>query len=69
MTPIENIQEYRSDGAWNVSFCALLMPACKVAKVAGPRNHWPYEGPSNGTVIFYDAGFSTKLKSCRFVTS
>ena len=36
MMPIEYIQEFRSDGAWNVSFCALLMPAYKVAKVAGP---------------------------------
>ena len=31
---IENIQEFRSDGAWNVSFCALLMPTYKVTKVA-----------------------------------
>ena len=36
MMPIEDIQERRSDGAWNVSFSALLMPAYKVAKVAGP---------------------------------
>ena len=45
------------------------MPAYKVAKVAGPRNHWPDQGPSNGAVIFYDAGFLAKLGSCRFVTS
>ena len=37
----ENIQEFRSDGAWNVSFCALLMSAYKVTKVAGPRNQRP----------------------------
>ena len=49
MVPIENIQEFRSDGAWYVSFCALLIPAYKVA---GPRNHWPDQGPSNGAVIF-----------------
>ena len=55
MMPIENIQGFRSDGAWNVSFGALLVPAYKVAKVAGPRNHWPDEGPSNKAVIFYDA--------------
>ena len=36
MMPIEDIQEPRSDGAWNVSFCALLMPGYKVAKVARP---------------------------------
>ena len=35
MMPIENIQEFRSDGAWNVSFCVPLMLAYKVAKVAG----------------------------------
>ena len=33
--PIKNIQEFRSDGAWKVSFYALLMSASKVAKVAG----------------------------------
>ena len=33
--PVKNIQEFRSDGAWNVSFCALLMPSSKVDKVAG----------------------------------
>ena len=56
-------------GAWNVSFWTVCMPAYKVAKVAGPRNHWPDQGPSNGAVIFYDAGFLAKLGSCRFVTS
>ena len=33
------------------------MSAYKVAKVAGPRNHRLYQGPSNGAVTFYDAGF------------
>ena len=41
MMPIENIQEFTSVGAWNVSCCAVSMPAFKVAKVAGRRNHWP----------------------------
>ena len=67
--PIENIQAFRSDGAWNVSFCALLMPTYKVTKVTGPRNHWPDQGTSNGAVVFDDAGFSAKLRSCRFVSS
>ena len=40
-----------------------------VAKVAGPRDHWPDQGPSNGEVIFYDGGFSAKLRSCRFVVT
>ena len=35
MLPIENIQEFRSVGAMNVT---------KVAKVAEPRNHWPARG-------------------------
>ena len=70
MMPIENIQEFRSVGAWNVSFCAQFVYAgLQVAKVAGPTNHWPDQGPSNRAVIFYDAGFSAKLRSCRFVTS
>ena len=62
LTAVENIQEVRSDGAWNASFCALLMPAYNVA---GSRNHWPNQGPSKGRVIFYDVGFSAKLRSCR----
>ena len=45
MMPIENIQEFRLDGAGNVSFCALLIPAYNVAKVTGPRNHWPNQLP------------------------
>ena len=51
MVPIGNIQEFRLDGAWNVSFCALLMPAYKVA---GPRNHCPNQRPSNGAVMMQD---------------
>ena len=56
-------------GAWNVSFWTVCMPAYKVAWVAGPRNHWPDKGPSNGAAIFYNAGFLAKLRSCWFVTS
>ena len=63
---VENIQEFRSVCVWNVSFCvqfgSVCMPAYKWPK-------WPDQGPSNGAVIFYDAGFSAKLRSCRFVTS
>ena len=37
-------REYRSVGAWNVSFCAPEF-ACgltkRQAKEAAPRNHWP----------------------------
>ena len=67
---------YRKHIGIYISWClerlllrAVCMPAYKVAKVAGPRNHWPDQGPSNGVVIFYDAGFLAKLRSCRFVTS
>ena len=56
MMPIGNIEEFSSVGA-------------PCFKVAGPRNHWSDLGPSNGAVIFYDAGFSAKLRGCRFVTS
>ena len=59
----ENIQEFRSDGAWNVSFCVLLMSDYKVTKVAGPRNQRPDQGPSNGAVIFYDAGKDFRQRS------
>ena len=33
--PIKIIQEFRSDGAWKVSFYALLMSASKVAGTTG----------------------------------
>ena len=32
---IQNIQEFRSDDAWKVSFYALLMSASKVARTTG----------------------------------
>ena len=37
-------------------------------QVAKPRNHWPDQGLSNGTVFVYNAGFLEKLRICRFVT-
>ena len=69
--PIENMREFRSDGAWNVSFCAQfnLHTGLRSGQSAGPRNHWPVQGPSNEALIFYDAGISAKLRSCWFVTS
>ena len=67
---------YREYTGIYISWClerfllrAVSMPAFKVAKVAGRRNHWPDQWPSNGAVIFYDAGVLAKLRSCRFVTS
>ena len=50
-------------------FAYSLNAGLQVAKVAGPKNHWPDQGPSNRAVVFYDPGFSAKLRSCRFVTS
>ena len=69
--PIENMREFRSDGGWNVSFCAQfnLHTGLRSGQSAGPRNHWPVQGPSNEALIFYDAGISAKLRSCWFVTS
>ena len=61
--PIENIQEFRSFGAWNGSFAYSLQASFQVAKVAGPRNHRPDRGPSNGAVAFYDAGCHVKSSS------
>ena len=51
MMPIEHIQEIRSVGTWNVSFCTQF--ACRLTK--WPK--WRDQVPSNGLVIFYDAGF------------
>ena len=65
----ENIREFTSVGAWNFLFPHSLHTGLQVAKVAAPWNHWPDQGPSNRAVIFYDAGFLAKLRSCRFVTS
>ena len=39
MMPIENIQEFRSVGAWNVSFCAQF--ACRLTS--------SQSGPDRGT--------------------
>ena len=42
----------------NVSFghssLTVCMPAYKVAKVAGPRNNWPDEGPSRERSMMQD---------------
>ena len=54
---IQNIQEFRSDGAWKVSFYALLMSASKVAKVAGTT------GQTRGLVT---ANFRTNFSSLLF---
>ena len=51
MMPIGYIQEIRAVGTWNVSFCAQF--ACRLTK--WPK--WPDQVPSNGPVIFCDAGF------------
>ena len=43
MMPLENKQEFRSVGAWNVSFCSQIACRLQVAKgtkepLAGPRD-------------------------------
>ena len=53
MMPIENIQEFTSVCGWKVLFAHSLHAG---AQVAGPRNRWPDQGPSNPQVIFYDQG-------------
>ena len=57
MMPIENIREFRSDGAWNVSLCTQF--ACWLTK--WPK--WPDQELSNRAVIFQDEGFLAKLRS------
>ena len=57
MMPIENIQELRSDGAWNINF------------VFAHSLHTALQVEPNGAINFYDAGFLAMLGSCRFVTS
>ena len=59
MLPIENIQEFRSVGAMNVTS----------GQSGRTKEPLACQGPSNGAVIFYDGGFSAKLRSCRFVAS
>ena len=67
MMAVENVQEFRSVCAWNVCFCAqfgsVCIPAYKWPKWPDQRN-LPDQGPSNGAVIFYDAGFWAKVRSC-----
>ena len=43
MMPIENIQEFRSVGAWKASFCALF--ACRLTKWL----KWPDQGTNGRT--------------------
>ena len=67
----ENIREFTSVGAWNNSFSAQFAYGLTGGQSGrtNPWNHWPDQGPSNRAVIFYDAGFLAKLRSCRFVPS
>ena len=67
--PIKNMREFRSDGAWNVSFCAQfnLHTGLRSGQSAGPRNHWPVQGPSNEALIFLwcrNFGKAQKLLVC-----
>ena len=66
--PTENIQEFRSVSAWNVSFAHSLHGSLQSGQVAELINHWLDQGPSNRTVFIYNEGFLAKLRSCRFVT-
>ena len=63
MLSIENIQEFRSGGLGTFLFAHSFHAGLQ------SRHKWSDQGPSNGAVIFYDVGFSAKLRSCRFVTS
>ena len=43
MMPLENTQEFRSVGAWNVSFCAEF--ACRLTSGQSDRTKEPQAGP------------------------
>ena len=51
--PIENVQEFRSDGAWNLSIYAqFAYQLTKWPRTEGPsRKDWLDQEPSNGAVI------------------
>ena len=69
MMRTENIRNLDQLVLGTLLFATCLQAGLQSGQVAGPRNYWPNQGPSNGAVIFYDAAFSAKLRSCRFVTS
>ena len=69
MMPLENTQNLDQLVLGTFLFAQSLHAGLQVAKVTGLRNHRPDQGPSNGAVILYDAGFSAKLRSCRFFRS
>ena len=61
---IENIQEFRWDGSWDVDFCAKC--ACRLQGGQSGRTKEPLavpQGPSNGAVTFYDAGFLARAEA------
>ena len=64
--PIENTQEFRSVGTGKVSFWAQFTDSLHAGLQSGQSGR---TRPSNGAVIFYDAGFSAKLRGFRLVTS
>ena len=67
MMPIENILCRNLDQLVLVGTFLFKHSLHAGVQVAGPRNHWPDQGPSNGAVIFYDAGFSGFRRSSEAV--
>ena len=68
ITPTENIQEFRSVSAWNVSVCVQFV--CRLTKSPRRRTKEPMARPGafKRSGLYYDAGFSAGLKSCHLVT-
>ena len=65
--PTENIQEFRSVSAWNVSFVHSLHASFQSAQVAEPINHWLDQGPSNRNGLYLQCrifGKAQKLLCC-----
>ena len=71
MMPIENAQEFRSVGTWNVSFWAQFTDSLHAGLQSGQSDRTKEQlagrGAFKGAVNY--AGFSAKFRSCRLVTS
>ena len=53
--PTENIRNLDQLVLGTLLFASCLQAGLQSGQVAGPRNYWPNQVPSNGAVIFYDA--------------
>ena len=66
MMPTENIQEFRSVSAWNVSFAHSLHASLQSGQVAELINHWLDQGPSNGNGLYLQCRIFSKAQKLSF---